>query len=145
MELRTWYCIHTNRYERSLTVARLNCSGCSQTEKISQIHPNTVYSKSTYTLPVAPSACKGVQTCRHTSSNLRLWIPLPDHSSCILPFIARLLDLSMLNRRYLLSDQPHIQWTLGSLPPGLIEHWPPFTAKVKNGGAIPPHSHRSSR
>jgi hypothetical protein len=40
--------------------------------------------------------------------------------------------------------QPHIQWVLGSLSPGVkqarhkVDHSPPSSAKVRNGELIPP-------
>jgi hypothetical protein len=48
-------------------------------------------------------------------------------------------------------NQSPIQWVPGALSPGVKQtgreahHSPPFSAEVKNGGAIPPFSHASSR
>jgi hypothetical protein len=46
--------------------------------------------------------------------------------------------------------QPPIHWVPGALSPGVkrqgreADHSPPFSAEVKNGGAIPPIPHMSS-
>jgi hypothetical protein len=43
--------------------------------------------------------------------------------------------------------QSPIQWVMGTISPGIkrpgheTNHSPPSSAKVKNGGAIPPHPH----
>jgi hypothetical protein len=67
-------------------------------------------------------------------------------------FLAEIRDFSLLHiiRPAVESAQPPVHWVMGALSPEIqwrghgADHSPPYSARVKSGGAIPPHTHTSS-
>jgi hypothetical protein len=78
----------------------------------------------------------------------RLGYGLDDRGS--IPIRGKKVFLSIVSRPALGSIQPPNQWTPGALSPRVMrqgsetDHSPPSSAKVKNGGVLPPLQHITS-